>query len=248
MTTTYPHNFLKNVICRLDFPMILRLEKERPATFQERIKEKFPKINEAVVHSAQIQTSDSPTIRLDDAILQWEFFTRNEEKKLTLQKNFLLLEDREFQDFGEFKEYFKMGFDALNTLYTPSVFIRLGLRYQNLLEPKLNKPNPFEWKGFVQDHLICYLNQHRSNLLRDTHSLTLRTDNGHVILQWGIHNPDFPAPVTKSMFYLDIDCYLRDDIDQSGVMDVLGRLNVNAVDIFEQSIGDLWRQEMQKGG
>jgi uncharacterized protein (TIGR04255 family) len=47
MMTTYPRNFITQVIARVDFEPILRLKQEVPVGFHESIKDLFPRADQA---------------------------------------------------------------------------------------------------------------------------------------------------------------------------------------------------------
>lgn len=245
MPESYVRNFLYSVLCRIDFPVILRLERERPASFQEKVRDRFPKTNEYAVYETQFKPGITPSARMEEPFLQWEFFTRDEVRKITMQRNFLSLEDRAYKDFQTFKENLRSAFEALVELYSPPVITRLGLRYQNLI--KMAEGSALDWKGFLVDPLIAHLQfQHGGKWLQDKHEIRLKTDVGHVTLRYGVHNPNSPAPIQDRQFMLDIDCYIRDDLEPGEVLAKLCDLNADAVDMFERSIGESWRSMMRE--
>jgi len=246
MPVVYGRNFLINVICRADFPVILRLGQERPVEFQESISGEFPKTLEAVGVEAEIPSGDPQGARIKKPVLRWEFHTRDMKKKATLERSSLILEDRNYEHFDAFEEYFNLCFTKLKEIYHPPVVTRLGLRYQNLL--KVANGSPFDWNGFLHQALIAHLGfEYSEERIQDNHTVRFDTERSHVILKYGVHNSEVPAPIRNREFKLDIDCYIRDDLDLPNVRERLRELNEDAVDVFETCIGKSWRQIMQEG-
>ena len=246
MPPVYERNFLMNVICRADFPVILRLGQERPVEFQESISGRFPKTLEAVAVEVEIPSSDPQGARIKKPVLRWEFHTRNMKKKAILERSSLILEDQDYEHFDAFEEFFNPCFTKLEEIYHPPVVTRLGLRYQNLLKPPTG--SPFDWHRFLHQALIGHLDfECNGQRTRDDHTIRFDTERSHVILQYGVHNSEFPAPMRNREFKLDIDCYIRDDLDFPDVSGRLRELNEDAVDVFETCIGESWRQMMQEG-
>jgi len=246
MLPVYERNFLKNVICRVDFPMILRLGQERPFEFQESISGRFPKTLEAVEIEAEIPSGDPQGARIKKPVLRWEFYTRNTKKRAMLERSSLILEDQNFEHFDAFEECFDLCFRELEKIYHPPVVTRLGLRYQNLL--KAPSESPADWSGFLHQALIGHLDfEFSGERTRDDHTIRFDMERNHVILKYGIHNSEFPAPIRNREFKLDIDCYIEDDLDFPDVASRLRELNEHAVDVFETCIGESWRQMMQEG-
>lgn len=242
----YRRNFLKKVICKADFPINLRLGEERPVEFQEKTATVFPKTLESVLVETHVKARAIPSAEVKEPILRWEFYTRNTKKKVTLQRDFLMMEDEDFKHFKDFKGYFDSAFEALVAVYNPPIITRLGLRYQNLI--KLTAGEPFDWVGFVHPSLISHVGfEHSGEQTADDHLLRVKRERSQVILRYGVHNSAFPAPIRERQFGLDIDCFMRDDIELTEVDDRLRVLNEEAVDIFESSIGESWRNLMMEG-
>lgn len=245
MSATYSRNFLANVICRADFPLNLRLGNERPVEFQERLAPAFPKASEGVMLQAEVPGGVPQSISLKQPVIQWKFFSRNMNSQVNLQRDFLSVETQEYVAFDEFRATFEAPFDLLRELYKPPVITRLGLRYQNHVS--LEEGEATDWSGYVVSPLVEHLKfEHGGELIQDTH--TMRFDSGdiHVGFRYGVHNPDSPGPVRQRKFILDIDCYVRDDIELDDVLERLEALNREATDVFERSIGDNWRELMRE--
>jgi|GEM_PF-1329320 uncharacterized protein (TIGR04255 family) len=243
MSTSYTHNFLANVICRADFPVNLRLGSEKPVDFQERLASTFPKASEGVILQAEMPDGVPQNIFLKQPVIRWEFFARDMGSRVTLQRDFVSIQTQKYHDFKQFWNLFEIPFQLLRDIYKPPVITRLGLRYQNLLSLK---GDAADWVGCLVPPLIEHLKfEHGRILTKDSHSLQLDSEGIHINFKYGVHNPDYPGPSHQRQFALDIDCYIRDDIELDDVAERLKDLNKEATDVFERSIGESWRQLMR---
>lgn len=244
MSTSYKRNFLANVICRADFPLNLRLGSERPVNFQERLASTFPKASEGIILQAEVPDGAPQNISLKQPVIRWEFFARDMSSRVNLQRDFLSIQTQKYQDFAHFWDLFEMPFQLLQDIYKPPVITRLGLRYQNLLS--LDTGDAVDWVGYLAPPLIEHLKfEHGGVLTKDSHLLQFDSGKIHINFNYGVHNPDYPGPSHQRQFALDIDCYIRDDIELNDVAERLKDLNEEATDVFERSIGESWRELMR---
>jgi uncharacterized protein (TIGR04255 family) len=63
-------------------------------------------------------------------------------------------------------------------------------------------------------------------------------------LQYGNHNPDFPAPIKKPVFTLDIDGVANGSQDKTELLQNLDSIHARIQDLFERSITDTLRGTM----
>jgi uncharacterized protein (TIGR04255 family) len=54
--------------------------------------------------------------------------------------------------------------------------------------------------------------------------------------QFGLHNPDYPAPIRQRMFVLDFDAYCQGMIEPSDIPTVLDKYHAEIQRLFERSI------------
>ena len=62
--------------------------------------------------------------------------------------------------------------------------------------------------------------------------------------QFGMPNPDYPAPIRRKLFVLDLDAYRTGLMDPDEVPDLLDDFHARIKEIFEQSITDGLRRLM----
>jgi len=156
----YQQNPLDQVICQLRFPQILRVDTEVPVDFQEKIRARFPLVEEKrdVSFPLPEDVAQSIPMPLRESLLRgkrhYDFKTKNEEWIVSLETDFLSLTTRKYMRWEEFSEYLAEALNAVLNIYEPPFFTRIGLRYVDVIrKSKLNLKKEVEWFDLLQPHL-----------------------------------------------------------------------------------------------
>jgi len=246
MQEGYACNFLHNVVCRVDFPVDLKLKIGIPSGFQERIKQEFPKSDESFEVEGKISAQEKPTLEVGEMVRRWHFYSRDRSRLVTLRSKSLGLDVKEYISYDDFKRHLQLAFEALIEEYAPTVFTRLGLRYINIIEPKDGVPT--EWNGLINSTLTAHLRfKQEGELLKAFNELTIQRELGRVTVRYGMDNPDFPEPIARKRFVLDIDSYTGEDLEPNEVLRRLDVLHGYAEDLFQESIEEGLRGRMKEG-
>jgi uncharacterized protein (TIGR04255 family) len=135
----YEKNPLEEVICQLRFPSILKIDAEPPAAFQERIRADYPfyKDKPALLLPAGLPAELAALIRRDLPFgagqTAREFASKDENWTLSLTRDFLALTCRRYERWERFKDRLRAPLAALQDLYAPAFFTRIGLRYRDII-------------------------------------------------------------------------------------------------------------------
>lgn len=130
----YEQNPLIEVICQLRFPKILRIETQPPSEFQEAVRNDYPRLN--VVQSLDLAVpaggqADPASVSLSRG-QSYEFLSKSGDWKLVLSSDFLALSTPNYQRWEEFRSRLESAVEHAMT-YSPSLFTRIGLRYQDII-------------------------------------------------------------------------------------------------------------------
>lgn len=244
---TYRDNFLSRVICRVDFPTILVLRTEEPASFQEALREAgYPRFStrrglqiDIVEGAPSAREAEPPAYVLEDVA---------RERKVTLTSEFLAYETTEYLDFTRFLEQLSPIVAAFINTYHPTILDRVGLRYIN--EIRLAEGSPFDWEGLINEDLTRPLHafpDEQSAISRSMHQLRLNKEEYQVNIAFGVYNSEFPNTITQKEFILDYDCFSRDERSPGEYREVLRAFNAQIEAVFEASIRDGLREIMMEG-
>lgn len=235
----YKKNFITNVICRVDFPEILKLKTEEPKEFQDEIRKEFPRF-EKDFHPEEIKGT-----KIEKYFYTWKFFDKEKDKSLNLSCKHLVLEFFKYDNFEEFKKLWERIFSLTREIYKIDFFTRLGVRFINKIE--LRRGNALDWNGYISGKLISnhkHFTDWNQNIVRAMHQLAFNRDEIKIIINYGIFNEDYPNHLTKKQFVLDYDCYTDFEIDSSKVKEKISEHHKIIYDLFENSIGSKSRKIM----
>jgi uncharacterized protein (TIGR04255 family) len=120
------------------------------------------------------------------------------------------------------------------------------LRYIN--EIRQAQGNPLDWNGLIAPSLIQATLAnigHDADLVRSMHQLHTRIGDLNLLMHYGIHNPEYPALVSRREFILDIDAFRQDAFVAADVLPCIDRLNVICEQAFEASIDKQLRVQLE---
>lgn len=143
LRVVYGENPLVEVICQLRYPTVLKISAAEPADFQERIGDQYPIYLKTGGRSIELppelptevagivgqmiasQTEDSPN---------YKFATEDSLRTINLTRDFIALADKEYQGWEQYRANIELGIGALQAVYSPKFFSRIGLRYRNVID------------------------------------------------------------------------------------------------------------------
>ena len=160
----YRRNPLVDVTCQFRFPAILRIMTEVPSAFQERIRGFYPDFT-----TSQTQQVAFPVSGVSDTTLRFnqntihEFVSEDKNWVVTLTSDYLALTCRKYNTWQEFTSRLHDAFHALLDIYKPAAFVRIGLRYQDLIRRSVVELQDVAWSqllnieiaGLLSDELLA---------------------------------------------------------------------------------------------
>lgn len=246
----YKKNYLTRVILRANIEPIPALQTQERLEFSDRVKEHFPVV--AGIPVGNLVVNVAPTgsgVQQEITGMQWEHRkVQGGTSILFLTPDHLSLEygQKDFDHFPPFRKEFEAAFNVFVQLYPDARVTRLGLRYVN--QVRLEQGNPLDWEGLVEPSLIAAVKAglpHNASLARSMHQIVAKKDNLNVQLHYGIFNPEFPAPLARRDFVIDIDCYRDELIPSNEVLSTVIALNEMCEARFEACISDGLRALME---
>jgi uncharacterized protein (TIGR04255 family) len=234
----YSKNFLKNVIFRIDFAPILSIKENLDSKFHDSIRSIFPKLE--IQHGHQILTEfkEENTTSKTEVFNQYSFLSENNNIKLTISPQFIIMVVLEFSGFEEYKKIISTLLINFSDIYKPIAVTRLGLRYIN--EIIIKEGSPFSWREYINRDLIKILESDfilKGETARIMSQIIYNKENFNITFSFGIGNSEFPNPISRKEFILDFDCSSK-EIEFDKIIANLEEYNNNMVVLFENSIED----------
>jgi uncharacterized protein (TIGR04255 family) len=131
-TVTYTNTPLVDVTCQLTFPQNLKISAGPPVGFQEKVKDMFPMFG---------LTQDRTA---------YNFMSSDQRWQLVLGKGALTLVARQYDDWKNFSKYLQGAISALEQEYPPQFFLRVGLRFRNIVRKSALGVTDKEWNQLLQ--------------------------------------------------------------------------------------------------
>jgi uncharacterized protein (TIGR04255 family) len=213
------NNPLREVICQVKFPKILRIAENEPADFQERIRARFPvyEIERSVVvemEAAKLggRAGFRPPIH--------RFLTPDRTMTVSLSQDFYALSVTNYNRWGDFAEQLAFITNAARSIFNIPYAIRIGLRYINALDIHFVESEQFsDVIDLLRNELTVML---KTGVIEDPDLALQRiqtsTDGDRFTFRYGIiQEGEPPGPV----FMLDFDHYV--EAPQLSLEDLLER-------------------------
>lgn len=239
----YQHNPLAQVITQLQFPPILTIGSGDPAEFQERIRHKFPLyrrettvgIPPELVNALKQMNVEPPNFPSG----QHTFTSADERASIVLTRDFLAIEHRAYRNWETFSDDVKLTRDALEAVYHPAFYSRVGLRYVNVIDRSVLGLAGEPWTALVNERLVGILSD--SRIEPDVSELTsavvigLSDPSGSsVTLRTGLRKTgDSPE---RHVYVVDADFSTTERTTPDAVTDRLTRFNRGNGNLFRWAI------------
>ena len=245
----YKTNFLSKIILRADFSNNPLGQLSEKSTFSNAIASIFPHTEAKPLVETFVSISpDGIGGEQKRTGTQWDHRKEVDgTASVSLAPTFLALEygPGDYFSFEGFQAEFTTLFNALTDNFGIAQIDRIGLRYIN----EIRLPGrAMDWAGIIAANLITSVKTSmlaEARLLRSMHQVVQKSGHDQVVLNYGIVNPDYPAPVVQRHFILDIDCSREGVIESGDALACVKDLNTLATEIFEESIDNDLRQRME---
>jgi uncharacterized protein (TIGR04255 family) len=248
----YERNPLRQVICQLRFPPILRIDAELPAAFQDAIRDCFPNFAETSewqvevpegVREAVSQEAFSKIVQTS-GVKNYELSSDDKQWKVNLTRTFIALTARKYHRWEEFKGMLSAPLTAFAQTYCPACFTRLGLRYVNVIKRSDLGLAGVPWSELLQPSILGVLGSSdvgdQVQASENQYEIRLSDGEGTVRLVTRL-----ALAGDETIYMIDSDFFT---VDKTKVEDVLSRLdffNTRASRLIQWCITSRLHQAME---
>ncbi len=128
---------LAEVICQVKFPPILRIVREEPSDFQERVRDRFPllEVEQGVVVKFPAPASGgAPSTEIPPRVFR--FGSADGQTVISLAMDFYALSTQHYTHWANFAADLELALATMEAVYRPAHAKRIGLRYVNRFTPQ----------------------------------------------------------------------------------------------------------------
>lgn len=239
----YSKNTLRQVICQLRFPSILRIDSQLPVEFQERIRAKYPifrertelianQIPQSIMNLIPLQMKES----LPTSSKIYEFISADENWIITLTRESIALTTNRYTRWMDFKSHFEPSFQSLVDIYSPAFFSRIGLRYQNIIQRSDLELTDAPWSQLLQPYIAGPLsNETVADSITSsvqTFEVSLENNVGMARVQHGLVDSD----KQEQCYLIDSDLFTDDRTEADHAIGILDGFNKQGTRLFRWCI------------
>jgi len=243
---------LGEAICQLRFPANLRIEAQPPIDFQDAVGELFPIYKQESQPKIERQVFESLGSQIELPMSRaHRFETGDGQSFLTLAKDFIAMTalGDSYERWRAFKERLSHVVGALERLYSPAFYTRIGLRYRNVIVREKIGLKGTNWSDLLPDYIAGELGRDelRDHIYGRGVEITIKLDsdareptpNGKpsfITLRHALGTLKDDPKIAA--FLIDMDLYNDGRTEKSDAFERLDEFNDKAARAFRWSIGD----------
>lgn len=242
--TIYPRNPLKEVICQLRFPAILRIDAERAgaAEFQELIRNEYPLYEEKQTLAGQMPPELRSMLDVQGGQLERHFSSGDQQWVVSLTRDFIALSSKSYERWESFRQHLAAPRSALEQVYVPSFYSRIGLRYRNVIRRTDYGLQDVEWSELLQPHIAAELAASPDvvvSISHATHLVSFQLDQfgGKAKVRHGLVDLE-----NERCYSIDADFFTEERTDHNDAGTALDYFNEQARRLFQWCISQRLRE------
>lgn len=243
---SYKKNFLDKVIVRCDVLDLFDIRGNCPDEFKKALRRMCPIEEEVKKIGGQIQITPEGVRARGDIIESklWNFTNIETGLRISLSEDFFLLEYSKYESIDLLIEHFQLVERYIGEYLGKFTSKRLGLRYIDVIGA--GDGDPLGWRDYITENFLVTTSSYpvkndRLFLSRAFNRMEYAYEEMKVILQYGIHNPDYPAPIKARQYILDTDVISIGLLEMEELEEAIKIYHVKAKEIFESAITEKLR-------
>jgi uncharacterized protein (TIGR04255 family) len=247
----YEINPLVEVVCKLQFPPVLRIDEETPVAFQDQVRGEYPyyELKSTVKLPANLPPSLAKAVHRDYSLVgskSYGFVSADRVWSLTLGRDALSLSCCRYHRWEEFSERLKRAFEALLQVYEPAFFSHVCLRYRNVVRRSRLQLEDTPWSELLQPRITGPLGETSSpgevESIQTRCVIRLPAEGSRVDASYGLAVEE---PGKELVFLIEPHLYTEPHTEPSDVFQTLVALNRQARLFFRWCITDKLHRSMR---
>lgn len=250
----YGRNPLAEVICQVRFPPILRIDSETPSRFQEALRSEYPLYGEASTATVTLPPNAPPEFAkliqslgpMRGAGRRHDFLTEDSTWQATLTRESLALKTTAYRRWEQFRDKLGSLCDVFIAEYRPSFYVRIGLRYVDVVQRSNLGLEGTPWSQLLRPHIAGEFSSPdvASSIETALREVLVKFDDrgGRVMIRHGLA---IAEPGNEDCFFVDSDFHTQQKTEIADANDTLANFNQAAGRLFRWCIQDRLHTALQ---
>jgi uncharacterized protein (TIGR04255 family) len=222
------------------------LEKELPKDISKVARANFPIEEPKPAFTQQLLISKKELTARRQEFTEWNFYGLNREKYLRIVPQAFFVLYKDYENYENLRSGFLAIVESFFNYFEQAQPSRLGLRYIN--EFDVPASSPLNWQEYISRELLGLFSYTIEEAVpsRVFHNFEAVFSAFNLRFQFGVHNPDYPAPIRRRAFILDYDAYFRGLLERKDIPECLDKYHIAIQKVFERSITGRLRKVMNE--
>jgi uncharacterized protein (TIGR04255 family) len=151
----YGKNPLTTVSFQANFGRLLEIDTVLPANFQKGIIAEYPLLEERDVYRITIEQRPNEPVSTptDSKGRIYDFLSSDKTWKVTLASDYIALSTSKYEKWEAFQGKLRIVLEQFFLAYTVPLFVRIGLRYQNVIDRDKLGLETVPWHDLLRPHI-----------------------------------------------------------------------------------------------
>lgn len=238
----YNKNPLAEVIYQLRFPTILSINASDPVEFQEKVKVKFP-FYQKLVNTSEIEMGGvKQTLGKE---INYEFVTRDRGTKINLTSSFIAVSSVKYERWEYFRKLVEEVRKAFEIVYNPQFYIRIGLRYQDVIDRQVLGLEDNGWTELIQPHILGTINDKNQKSLKQWIVNCEFSDEDSKVQTRQVFQLSQKVGTSNLVIIFDCDYFLTDTIQNESVLSISNLLHEKSSKFIRSAITTKLHEAME---
>ena len=243
----YNKSPLAEVIYQLRFPTILSINANEPAELQEAIREEYPYYDELIEEQNQIQINaneNAAQIKQVKGLKNYVFLSQDRAFKINLTASFIAFSTVAYTQWEVFRDRIKKLVEVFERIYHPAFYIRVGLRYVDIISKSQWHLEDRSWNELIKPHILGVVTPEREE---GTTSYLVETEHHNALDEYTQKSHiEFVHVNDAKEVSLLIDCdYFTNEMTQLGDLWIKSeKLHDNSSNYIDNAITELLKESM----
>lgn len=237
----YNKNPLAEVIYQLRFPTILSINAAEPVAFQEKVRKEFP------FYQKRVNTNEIDINGVRQTLgkeINYEFVSQDRGTKINLTSSFIAVSSIKYDRWEFFRKAIEDVRKAFEEVYQPQFYIRVGLRYQDVIDRKVLNLEDKGWTELIQPHILGTVNNNNQNSLKQWIVNCEFSDEETKVQTRQVFQLSQKVGTNDLVIILDCDYFLMDTIQKDNVLNLSNQLHDKSSTFIRNAITSTLHEAM----